>query len=69
MNSPGYFDRVEAYTERAKSLYPGRNTFTKAECARIAEKSPQTIYNNPERYRFTSRRISIKEFTRMEMTR
>lgn len=67
MNSPSFFDRVEAYTERANILFPNRTTFTKKEMAMIAEKSPQTIYNNRGRYCFRSTKISIKEFVRMEI--
>lgn len=67
MNSPAFYDRVEAYTERASRLFPNRTTFTKRELALISEKSPQTIYNNRERYRFRSQKISIKEFVRMEI--
>ena len=67
MNNPAFYDRVEAYTERASRLFPSRTTFSKKELALIADKSPQTIYNNRERYNFRSPKISIKEFVRMEI--
>ena len=67
MNCPQFFDRLEVYTERAKRIYPNRSTFNKAEMALISMKSPQTIYNNKKKYNFRSRKITIKEFVRMEM--
>jgi hypothetical protein len=67
MNRQAFIDRVEAYTIRASHLFPGSTTFTKKELAEISGKAYSTLCNS-ERYRFPSRRISIKEFIRMEMS-
>ena len=60
-------DRLEAYSARAAELYPGEQTFTKSQIARIAGMSRRTLYNNPSRYCFRSKKISLKEFVRMEL--
>lgn len=66
MNREAFIDRVEAYTIRASQLFPGATTFTKKELAEISGRGYSTLCNS-NRYRFASRRISIKEFVRMEL--
>lgn len=62
-----FFDRVEAYTERAAQLFPGETTFTKKQLAAIAGKSTSAIYHNP-RFNFRTGRATIKEFARAELS-
>lgn len=68
MSKEAYYDRVEAYTSRAAALYPGEVVFNKIQLAKISGKSPQTLYNNRDRYYFRTAKITIKEFVRMEMS-
>lgn len=66
MKQERFFDRVEAYTERAAALYPGQTTFTKKELAAISGRSASAVYHNP-RFHFETGRATIKEFVRAEL--
>ena len=67
MNRQAFADRVEAYTLRASHLYPGLTTFNKKQMAEISGRAYSTLCNS-NRFRFESRRITIKEFVRKELT-
>lgn len=67
MKQDGFFDRVEAYTQRAAELYPGQTTFTKKQLAAISGRSASAVYHNP-RFTFQTGRATIKEFVRAELS-
>ena len=67
MNRQAFADRVEAYTIRASQLFPGCTTFNKKQMAEISGRAYSTLCNS-NRFRFESRRITIKEFVRKELT-
>lgn len=64
----GFNDRVKALTERAHVLFPDEVLFNKKQLAQITGIAVGTLYNDKKhRYRFKTRKITIREFVRMEM--
>lgn len=68
MKTEAFFDRVEAYSDKARILFPNETTFTKKQLSQISGIAYSTLCNNADRYHFTSKRVSIKEFVRMVMS-